>query len=147
MARARLLVTDPQRTLVDLGLVAPTYVVDRAVTVALTSKLLQLSDLSELRDALARPGRNGTGVLKRVLARRTLTAKGEESVLEARFVDLLNRFGLAVPELQHEVWSNGRFVARVDCAYVKVKLAMELDGLRWHSDRARSDGTELGRTA
>ncbi|MDQ2648547.1 MAG: DUF559 domain-containing protein [Actinomycetota bacterium] len=147
VGRAGLLVTDPVRTLVDLGLVVPTWSVSRALTRALTTKLVTLAEVDELRGAIGRPGRNGTGVMRSVLEARR---DGEESVLEAAFVDLIRRFGLPEPVLQHEVWDRGRFVARLDAAYPDRRVGIELDGYATHSDpeafqRDRTRQNELTR--
>jgi hypothetical protein len=131
--RNGLTVTDPGRTLIDLGLVLPNWSVSRALTQAVTSKLVSIQQVAELRDALGRPGRDGSGVMRAVLDARTPTASGEESVLEAGFVDLTRRFGLPMPTLQHELWDRGRFVARIDAAYVDQRVAVELDGYATHS--------------
>jgi very-short-patch-repair endonuclease len=42
-----------------------------------------------------------------------------------------------LPERQFEVRSYGKLVARVDFAYPQARLAIEVDGYRWHSGRAR----------
>ena len=49
--------------------------------------------------------------------------------------------GLPQPVRQYEIWVDGVFVARVDLAYPPFRLAMELDGFRWHAGRRafRSD--------
>ena len=47
--------------------------------------------------------------------------------------------GLPRPHAQVEVFSpGGRFVARVDLAYVEERLAVEYDGA-WHWDQRRDD--------
>lgn len=38
------------------------------------------------------------------------------------------------PVLQFGVSDGGRFIARVDHAYPRQKIALEVDGFRWHSD-------------
>jgi very-short-patch-repair endonuclease len=129
--RAGIRVTDPQRTLVDLGLVCPQWQVERALVRALTSKLVAVSDVRHLREALGRPGRNGTGVIGRLLDIRELISA--ESVLESKFMALCRKHGLDPPTFQFEVWHQGRFVARLDAAYVDVKLAIELDGFSAHA--------------
>jgi very-short-patch-repair endonuclease len=147
-------VTDPQRTLLDLGLVARPAEVGRAVTIAIANKLVGFEELIGLREALGRPGRNGSGVLGRILDERAPTIEGEQSVLEAKLVDVLRRFGLPLPTLQHEVWVGDRLVARVDGAYIDQKIAIELDGYRFHGspeafqyDRIRQNRlVELGWT-
>jgi hypothetical protein len=145
-------VTSPARTILDLGLVVPWWVVDRALGRALARRLLPLSEVRTLREDLARRGRNGTGVTQQVLDERVLRGGGGDSALEARFLGLLRRFGLPAPVLQHEVWDGGRFVARVDAAYPERRIAIEIDGYEFHSspdafqrDRARqNDLVRLG---
>jgi hypothetical protein len=134
--REGLRITDPTRTLVDLGLVVPQWTVERALRRALLTKLVSLEDAQTLVDALGRPGRNGTGMLREAIEARRATEHGEESELEARFVDLLARHAVPLPHLQYEVWWAGRFVARVDAAYVERRIAIELDGYSTHSEPA-----------
>lgn len=126
-------VTDPKRTIVDLGLVLPYWSVRDALSRGLTTRLFAIADVARLRDALGRPGRNGTGMLRRILDARLLTADREESVLEARLVDLAHRYDLPPLELQHEVWHAGRFIARIDAAYPDRKIAIEVDGYEGHA--------------
>jgi very-short-patch-repair endonuclease len=139
-------VTDPIRTVIDLGLVLPRWAVRDALSRGLTTKLLQLRQVEQLRDALGRPGRTGTGIIKQIIEERLLTLDTEESLLEARFADLARRHELIIPAFQHEVWDAGRFVARVDAAYPPLLLAIEVDGFESHSspdafqrDRARQN--------
>lgn len=126
-------VTDPVRTVVDLGLVLPTWAVKDALSRGITTKLFDVDLVQQLREALGRPGRNGTGVIRRILAERLLAAGTEESLLERRFLDLVHRQGLPPVSIQHEVWHAGRFVARVDACYPERKLAIEVDGFAHHS--------------
>lgn len=131
--REALRVTDPVRTIIDLGLVMPTFSVSDALSRGLTTKLLTIPEVERLRDALGRPGRNGTGVVRNILEARSLSSGQEESLLEKRFVDLCQRFDLPAPVIQHEVWHSGRFIARIDFAYPALKLAIEVDGFIAHS--------------
>lgn len=131
--REGMAVTDPARTMIDLGLVLPTWAVGDALSRGLTTKLFSLSEVTQLRDALGRPGRTGAGIVRRIIEERLLTADSEESLLEARFVDLTRRHDLARPTFQHEVWHSGRFVARVDASYPDLLLAIEVDGYESHS--------------
>lgn len=131
--RNGLRVTDPVRTVIDLGLVSPKWAVRDALSRGLTTRLLTVADVDRLRDALGRKGRNGAGVMRAVLEERLLMTSPEESVLEARFMGLLRRHDLPRPAFQHEVWHAGRFVARVDAAYPELLLAIEVDGYSAHS--------------
>jgi len=144
--REGLMVTDPVRTVIDLGLVLSSWAVGDAVSRGITTRLLRVPEVQRLREALGRQGRNGTGVIQRVLDERLLLAGTEESLLEKRYMSLVRRYGLPKPKMQHEVWHAGRFVARIDAAHVELKLAVEVDGFTHHSspeafqrDRARQN--------
>ena len=131
--REGLQVTDAVRTVIDLGLVMPWFLVHRAIARGISNKAFELSEVRVLRDALARPGRNGTGIVKAILDGDLLLFTKEESELEKRFTGMSRRHGLPAFALQHEVWSAGRFVARVDAALPELKLAIEVDGFEFHS--------------
>ncbi len=131
--REGLMVTDPVRTVIDLGLVMPWWLVRRAIAKGISTKALTVSEVRTLRDALGRPGRNGTGVVRAILDGKLLMLGPEESDLEKRFTQLAQRAGLRPFVLQHEVWGSGRFIGRVDAAYPDLKLAIEVDGFEHHS--------------
>lgn len=126
-------VTDPVRTVIDLGLVLPTWAVKDAISRGITTKLFDVGLVEQLRDALGRPGRNGTGTVRKVLEDRLLSGGTEESLLERRFMDIIRRHGLPPMAIQHEVWHAGRFIARIDACYPERKLAIEVDGFAHHS--------------
>jgi very-short-patch-repair endonuclease len=126
-------ITDPVRTVVDLGLVVPRAMVRENLRRGLSIGLFTLPDAVRLREALGRQGRNGTGIIGELLDAEKQLARGDESELEARFRRLVRAHGLARPVLQHEVWSAGRFIARVDAAYPALRLAIEVDGFAWHT--------------
>lgn len=131
--RVGLRVTDPVRTVIDLGLVMPWWSVHRAIAKGLSTHAFELSAVRGLRDALGRPGRNGTGVVRDILDGSLLIMDKEESELEKRLTTLLRRHRLTGFVLQHEVWDGGRFVARIDAARPDLKLAIEVDGFEHHS--------------
>ncbi|MGK2950295.1 MAG: DUF559 domain-containing protein [Acidimicrobiales bacterium] len=131
--RQGLQITDPVRTVIDLGLVLPQWSVSDAMSRGLSTRLLSLSQVRQLRDALGRKGRNGAGVVREILEQRAAISGTEESMLEKRLLDLVRRSELPAPQLQHEVWEGGRFVARIDAAYSEWKLAIEVDGYEHHT--------------
>jgi very-short-patch-repair endonuclease len=55
-----------------------------------------------------------------------------ESVAEARLARLLANAGIAFVA-QHPIWQDGRIVARADFALPVERLAIEVDGYRFHS--------------
>lgn len=60
---------------------------------------------------------------------------GSESPKETETRMLLRRVGLPEPELQHVVRVDGRFVARVDLAYPRWRIAIEYEGDGHRTDR------------
>ncbi len=132
--RDGLRLTDPVRTLVDLGLVLPAEAVEAAYHRGIRTGLFGYAEVLELRHQLGRCGRNGVGVIGEVLDRQLQEATATESSLETRLVRLIADAGLPLPSLQYEVWSGGRFVARIDAAFPTARVAIEVDGFRWHSD-------------
>lgn len=145
--REGLRLTDPIRTVIDLGLVLPTWAVRDALSRGLTTRLFSVDQVDRLRDGLGRKGRNGTGIMRDLLEERLLTAGTEESLLEKRFIDLVQRHDVPTPVFQHEVWHAGRFVARIDAAYPERNLAIEIDGYSAHSspDAFQRDRTRQNR--
>ena len=125
-------VTEPARTLVDLGAVAPEWVVRDAFERAVVARLVTVAAVEHARGDLGRPGRSGAGVLGRILDDRALGARPPDSVLEARLASILRRAQVPEPVFQHEVRHGRRFVARVDFAYPDLRLAIEVDGLDVH---------------
>jgi very-short-patch-repair endonuclease len=125
--------TDPVRTVVDLGLVVHPSLVSAALRRGISKKLVSLAQARHIRERLGRQGRNGTGILGDVIDIHVLAGEKAESELEERFLQLRTRYDLRELTLQYEVWEMGRCVARVDAAVPKLKLAIEVDGYEHHS--------------
>jgi hypothetical protein len=127
--------TSPARTIADLAVVVGGDVLEEAVDDVLCRRLCRLDELS------ATAGRRGSRPLRAVLE----AWKGDglpAGVAEMRVVRELLRADLPEPVRQYEIRdSHGGFVARVDLAYPDWRLAIELDGFRWHAGRGpfRSD--------
>ena len=126
-------VTSVTRTLLDLG----TYVTRDQLELSLEAGLRQrLTSVPTLRDALERrKARRGTARLRELLDLRGEGAAPTESPLETRFVQFARRFRLPKMERQFEVFHGKRLVARVDFAIPEARLAIEVNGYRWHSGR------------
>ncbi len=125
-------VTNPLRTLRDLGAVAPAWVVQDALERAVVARLVTVAAVEQARAELAGRGRSGAGVLGRILDDQALGARPPDSVLEARLASILRRARVPEPVFQHEVRHGRRFVGRVDFAYADLQLAIEVDGLDAH---------------
>jgi very-short-patch-repair endonuclease/predicted transcriptional regulator of viral defense system len=131
--RLRIPVTTPARTLVDLGAVQGVRSVERALDAALSRRLVTLASLHAALYSVARRGRRGAGILRALLEARSPAAGLAESVLEARMLRICGEQRLPEPACQYHVRTGERLVARVDFAYPRERLALEVDGYESHA--------------
>ena len=124
-------VTTPMRTLVDLGAVCPERQVADALERAVVALVCSVLAVERVLDDVARRGRRGAGVLRRVLDDRALGRARPDGLLEARIARVLREYDLPAPVFQHRV---GRY--RVDFAYPELRLAIEVDGFEVHGTPA-----------
>jgi very-short-patch-repair endonuclease len=125
-------VTTVHRTLVDLGAVAGADVVEAAMESALRRRLTTIEKLEARMAEIGGRGRRGTGVLRRVLARREPGAPPTDSGLETQFVQLLRRGRLPQPSRQQVVRDESGLVARVDFEYLGRDIVIEVDSRKHH---------------
>lgn len=85
--------------------------------------------------ATAGQGRDGIGVMRAILERRDALQDTTESVLESRFLRALRDHDVPLPVAQHVIRLGHHVVARVDFAYLSERIAIEIDGLRYHASR------------
>ncbi|MDP9073498.1 MAG: DUF559 domain-containing protein [Actinomycetota bacterium] len=123
-------VTDPLRTLVDLGASVASDNLLAAVVAALAKRLVTVDGLVAELNRLQRPGRQGPGALRRLLTERGFVGVPHPSVLEARMAELFAGSRLPAPERELLVGDNGEY--RLDFALRAVKFAIEVDGYAWH---------------
>jgi very-short-patch-repair endonuclease len=126
--------TSPERTLLDLGAVAPRRV-EAAMEDALLRGLVTLGSLRRLLERVGEHGRDGSGVLRSLVAERHPGAAPTESRLEDAILRILRAHGLPEPVRQHPVALPAGREARIDLAYPDVKVGIEADGRIWHSGR------------
>ena len=121
-------VTTVARTIADLATVVGGDMLEEAVDDVLCRRLVPLDELRRLQ---------GNRALRAVLEAWHGDAL-PAGVAEMRVVRELLAAGLPQPARQHEI---REAAARVDLAYPDHRLAMELDGFRWHAGRGpfRSD--------
>ncbi|MGZ4105520.1 MAG: DUF559 domain-containing protein [Actinomycetota bacterium] len=129
-------VTTPARTLIDIASVSPRDVVEEALDDALRRGLVSISRVRWRLDALG-GGRCGVAFMRALLDDRDPAASVPQSGFERRLLRILKRAGFPDPVLQHRVRDGGRLIAVVDFAYPRHRLAIEADGYRWHSGKAR----------
>ena len=125
-------ITTPTRTLLDLASCVSPDVLEAAVHSALRRKLVTLDRLWMLIERNER--RHGVATLRALIGQLSSPAV-TESVLETKVLRLLRKQRLD-PCLQFEVFDGATFVARVDLAFPEWKVAIEVDGFKYHSSRA-----------
>jgi very-short-patch-repair endonuclease len=135
-ARHGVPVTSPVRTLVDSAVRVPAPVLERFIGHLLSTRAVSARQLELLLADLDRcPGRRFPGAARlRVCLERASVKRVPESAAEHCLLMLLRENALPEPVLQFRVSHGGRFLARVDGAYPRQRVAVEVDGYRWHSD-------------
>lgn len=130
-------VTDPLTTMAEIGTVLNQPQVADALERGLTARLYSLEAVERRRFELGTQGRNGVGVLGRVLDRRALGRAPGASILELRMAALCRRVGLPPFVFQYEIRdATGRLIARVDFCWPVLKLIVEVDGWETHGSPA-----------
>ncbi len=135
-------ITPPALTLLDLGAVVDWWIVRQAMEQAFVKKLVTPTGLQAAYEIVARPGRRGAGVIRRLLENRSLGEKAADSKSEVKFADLCEKFGLPRPVFHFVVVDeNGAFVAEPDFAYPDRMIAIEIDSVSIHgtADALQSD--------
>jgi REase_MTES_1575 len=139
-------VTRPVRTFLDLGVVLSADELELVLNEGIRRNLLSVPAIWRRLEqfGLLRPG---ASVVQGVLDRRMPGRRVPESVLETRFLQLIRPAGLAEPVAQFEVKLSDNAVIRLDFAYPRQQIAIELDGAAYHSgvlaerrDRRRDNG-------
>lgn len=126
--------TRVSRTLIDLAGVVHPARTERAVDNCLAARTVTLGALRAAFIDLARPGRKGIALMRRLLDERSDGYVPPASELEACFVALL-RSGLPEPARQVDVGDGLGWVGRVDFAYTGARTIIELDSRRHHSSK------------
>ena len=123
------------QTLLGLAATVDPPVVEMAVDRALNRKMTTVSELEQFVRRKGGRGRNGIGVLRRIVRELDPLAGVPESAMETKLKQVLRRAELPTPEFQYEIWHDGRFVARVDAAYPEHRIALEYDSYEHHTGR------------
>lgn len=118
-----LAVTTPLRTAVDLGCTRDLVETVVGLDALLGTALMTMVELTEYAERFR--GRRNIRRLRRAIE---LADGRAESPMETRLRLLLVLAGLPAPEVQFEVWQDGRFYGRLDLAYPALRLGIEFDG-------------------
>ena len=128
-------VTTVARTQLDLAAVVPPRGVERALGQA---EVLGQFDLDALLDQLQRNARHpGAGRLRAALGRDDIGATITDSALEERFLAFCRAHGFPAPEWHAAIDpGDGGVLLRPDAVWRDQRVALELDGERFHRTRA-----------
>lgn len=113
----------------DLAAVIDGAVLDAALDRALAKQLVTVEGLLAEVDRLSRRGRRGTARLRENLRRRGLADAPNPSVLESRFLRLLQLSGVQPMSLEVRAGPGGRY--RLD-SKLSEEVAVEVDGHAYH---------------
>lgn len=128
----RIPVTTVPRTILDLAAVVSRWQLERALNEV---EAQGLTDRLSVPDLLARyPRRQGSAVLRALLADEAAMSGVTRSGLEERFVALLDAYNLPRPRLNADLAVAGRFLSP-DCLWTEERLIVELDGRAVHGTR------------
>jgi hypothetical protein len=118
------------QTLLDLAAVLDDLEWEQAMESALRKRLTTVADLQSALEVMALARTPGAGRVRRVLAIRPAGAPPTESLLETLMVQLAREVPeLGEPERQVVIHNGyGEFVGRVDLAWPRLGLFVELDG-------------------
>jgi hypothetical protein len=126
-------VTTVGRTLVDLSSLGDRELLARALDDALCRRIATPGRLVATFDRVRLQGRRHAAVLLELLE-TWVDGEGVDSVAEGAFLRRIRDAGLPAPVTRLKVFDAGLFVARLDLAWPDRKLALEVDGFRWHAN-------------
>jgi hypothetical protein len=139
-----LAVSSPARTALDI---AATCDFKKAVIILDSALRSRQVTRERLADVFASSRRNGIAAARRALAS---TDVGSGSVPETEARLLFAAAGLPAPTTQFTVRDGLRFIARVDFAWERTRLVVEIDGFAYHSasgdfqrDRTNQNAVQL----
>ena len=133
--RSAIPVTDPERTLIDLGGVASCEAVEAALDHLLATRLTTLVRIRDRLEELTGPGWRGTKILGALVDERSPGDGYGESLLETKLYRVLRSAGLPLPQRQVTIIDGDRFIGRVDMAYPDRRLILEAQSFKHHSSR------------
>lgn len=120
------------RTLVDLAGVVHPKRIERAVDNCLAAKTASFHELRGTFHELASRGRAGVACMRQILEDRGPLYIPTASDYEREFLEMLEAAGLPVPVRQLDVGDELAWIGRVDFAYPREKIIIEVDSERFH---------------
>ena len=123
-------VTTIPRTVLDLASRLDPMGFERLIDDLVGGRRITIPLLFDEFDRVARRGRPGTTMLRRLLIPRLTGLVVPPSELERHGLEFLDRHGFEPPLVEFKPPWSGPAIARVDLAYVAQRVVIELDGRR-----------------
>lgn len=143
LTRQDLRVTDPVRTMIDVAATTPGHlasVVDRG----LANGLVHIGQLQAATGPGLEHRPRGVAVLRAHLHERGHLGAPQPSVLESLMMrQVFRRHHLPAPQTEVTAGWFGQY--RIDFAYPRLMLAIEVDGYVWHSSQAHMEADNARR--
>jgi hypothetical protein len=121
-------VTEPSRTMLDLGRYVGPGVLRRTIEQARRQDLVTWADLVRCLLCHARQGRHGISRLRLVIGEGIADDEVTDTDSELMALSLIREHGLPKPALHHRIYDGDELIAEVDLAYERWRLALEIDG-------------------
>lgn len=121
-------VTEPARTLLDLGRYIGPQALRRAVEEARRLGLVTWPALIRCLAVHARQGRHGVRRLRLVIAVGAVSDEITDTDSELMALTLIRERGLPEPTLHHRVYEDDVLLAELDLAYEPLLVGLEIDG-------------------
>jgi hypothetical protein len=123
--------------LLDMCAVLNRHEAARLIDEALRRKLVTLAQLQQALILIGGRGKGGTRLFRQLIVERDDSDALSDSELERIFKNFAKRYGLA-PTAHHKVFDEaGEFVCEPDFAFEDAKVAIQLDGFKWHTSRSQ----------
>ncbi|MFN0061829.1 MAG: type IV toxin-antitoxin system AbiEi family antitoxin domain-containing protein [Myxococcaceae bacterium] len=129
--------TSMTRTLIDLASQVSEKRLEHTLDSVLTRGFVTVNEIKSRLARLCISGRTGAGILERLVNARTGEFHGD-SVLETKLLRLLQRKRIPRGVAQYAITDDdANLVAQADLAYPQARIAVQVEGFRWHGGRAR----------
>jgi hypothetical protein len=128
-----------EKVLFDLISVVSKKRAGLALDEALRLRLTTLESFAAFVEQIARQGRNGVRIARELIAERDHRHEKVRGPSEIDALALFDGIRLPVAAVDHEIWYQGRLLARCDFAYIDDKMDIEIDGDSVHTGKSDRD--------
>ena len=128
-----------EKVLFDLVSVVSKKRAGLALDEALRLRLTTLKRFADFVEWIARQGRNGVRKARELISERDPRYEKVRGPSEVDALALFDGVRLPIAKVDHEIWYQGRLLARCDFAYLDEKLDIEIDGDSVHTNKTDKD--------